>query len=127
MNELEPPHLPRTQYLHRGLTVGISVARRRRVYVQNLLGLNPKRPTLALHTAALALRTNPLVMAKNLAAGSRSGAADVEAALAAIADDYLAFNLRPAANTTSARGAASVVDIAGAGVVLCTREFRRAS
>ena len=49
-------------------------------------------------------------------ANSRSGAADVEAALAAIA-----------ARTTSARGAARMVDIAGAGVVLYTREFHKAS
>ena len=59
-------------------------------------------------------------MAQNLAASSDSGATDVEAALTAIVDDYLAFNLKPATRTTSTRGAAHVVDIASAGVILCT-------
>ena len=63
-------------------------------------------------------------MAQNLVASFRSSAADVEAVLAAIADDYLAFNLRPAARTISAREAARVVDIVGASVIICTSEFR---
>ena len=66
-------------------------------------------------------------MAQNLIANSRFDAANVEAMLAAFADDYLAFNLRPAASITSARGATRMVDIVGASVIICTSEFRRAS
>ena len=55
-------------------------------------------------------------MAQNLATSSGSDVADVEAPLAAIV-----------ARTTSARGAACMVDIAGVGVILCTREFYRAN
>ena len=82
--------------------------------------------SLTLHTAALALHTNLLVVAQNLVVNSRFDAADVEAVLAAFADDYLAFNLRPAASITSARGATCMVDIVGASVIICTNEFRRA-
>ena len=66
-------------------------------------------------------------MAQNLAANSRFDASDVEAVLAAFADDYLAFNLKPAARTRSARGATHMVDIVGASIILCTSEFRKAS
>ena len=66
-------------------------------------------------------------MAQNLAASFCSSVADVEAALAAIADDCLAFNLRPAARTISAREAVRVVDIVSTSVIIYTREFRWAS